>query len=62
MAILQSAWTQLDISPCSYQLYLVIALIIHCLAAPFITAPSCFCLAYIVTYIPAVHFILASSV
>ena len=47
MTMFQLAWPQLDISLCSYQSYLVIALILFCLAAPFFTALSeLFCLAY----------------
>ena len=36
LTIFQSAWLQLDISPCSYQSSLVIVLILLCLAAPFL--------------------------
>ena len=35
MILFQSTWLQLDISPCSYQSYLVIVLILRCLATPF---------------------------
>ena len=35
MIIFQSTWPQLDISPCSYQSYSVIVLILLCLAVPF---------------------------
>ena len=45
MIIFQSTWPQLDISPCSYQSYSVIALILLYLAVPFFTATGCFCLA-----------------
>ena len=47
MTIFRSAWPQLDITPCSYQSNLVIALILLYLSVPFFTAPSCFCLAYL---------------
>ena len=46
MIIFQSTWPQLDVSPCSYQSYSVIAMILPCLAEPFFIATSCFCLAY----------------
>ena len=36
MTIFQSAWPQLDIIPCSYQSNSLIALILLCLAAPFV--------------------------
>ena len=44
MTIFQSTWPQVDISPCSYQLYSYIDSTL--LAAPFFMAASCFCLAY----------------
>ncbi len=46
MMIMLSTWPQLDISPCSYQSYSVIVLILLYLAAPFFTAQGCFCLPY----------------
>ena len=35
-----STWLQLDISPCSYQSYSVLTLILHCLAVPFLQSQA----------------------
>ena len=42
MTIFQSTWPQLDISPCSYQSNSVKALILLCLAMPFLQIQTVF--------------------